>query len=86
MYLALVLLCLLKETSVWGVAERFQLSRGFVQTLLSSAAAFCSCALHFTEVGRTGPGLQRSGPLRRLIQVCFTVWEMEESCPTSRGG
>uniref|UniRef100_A0A3Q2QR46 Helicase POLQ-like n=1 Tax=Fundulus heteroclitus TaxID=8078 RepID=A0A3Q2QR46_FUNHE len=49
MYLALVLFSLLKETNVWSVAERFQLSRGFVQTLLSSASAFCSCVLHFTE-------------------------------------
>ncbi|RVE66262.1 hypothetical protein OJAV_G00124530 [Oryzias javanicus] len=61
MYLALVLLCLLKETSVWGVAERFQLSRGFVQTLLSSAAAFCSCALHFTEE------LEELWPFRSLL-------------------
>lgn len=49
MYLALVLFSLLKETNVWSVAEKFQLSRGFVQTLLSSASAFCSCVLHFTE-------------------------------------
>uniref|UniRef100_A0A8C6KLH9 Helicase, POLQ like n=1 Tax=Nothobranchius furzeri TaxID=105023 RepID=A0A8C6KLH9_NOTFU len=49
MYLALVLFSLLKETSVWSVAERFQLSRGFLQTLLNSASAFCSCVLHFTE-------------------------------------
>lgn len=50
MYLALVLFTLLKETNLWSVAEKFQLSRGFVQTLLSSASAFCSCVLHFTEV------------------------------------
>lgn len=50
MYLALVLFTILKETNLWSVAEKFQLSRGFVQTLLSSASAFCSCVLHFTEV------------------------------------
>lgn len=50
MYLALVLFSLLKETDVWSVSERFQLSRGFVQTLLGSASAFCSCVLHFAEV------------------------------------
>lgn len=50
MYLALVLFTLLKETNLWNVAEKFQLSRGFIQTLLSSASAFCSCVLHFTEV------------------------------------
>ncbi|XP_038589066.1 helicase POLQ-like isoform X1 [Micropterus salmoides] len=49
MYLALVLLSLLKETNLWSVADKFQLSRGFVQTLLSSSSAFCSCVLHFTE-------------------------------------
>lgn len=50
MYLALVLFTLLKETNLWNVAEKFQLSRGFIQTLLSSSSAFCSCVLHFTEV------------------------------------
>uniref|UniRef100_A0A7N6FID2 Helicase POLQ-like n=1 Tax=Anabas testudineus TaxID=64144 RepID=A0A7N6FID2_ANATE len=49
MYLALVLFSLLKETNLWSVADRFQLSRGFVQALLSSSSAFCSCVLHFTE-------------------------------------
>ncbi|XP_041815866.1 helicase POLQ-like isoform X2 [Chelmon rostratus] len=49
MYLALVLFTLLKETNLWSVADKFQLSRGFVQTLLSSSSAFCSCVFHFTE-------------------------------------
>nr|XP_019967805.1 PREDICTED: helicase POLQ-like isoform X2 [Paralichthys olivaceus] len=49
LYLALVLSSLLRETNLWSVADRFQLSRGFVQTLLSSSSAFCSCVLHFTE-------------------------------------
>ncbi|XP_030005836.1 helicase POLQ-like isoform X2 [Sphaeramia orbicularis] len=49
MYLALVLFSLLKETNLWNVAEKFQLSRGFIQTLLNSSSAFCSCVLHFTE-------------------------------------
>ncbi|XP_055087900.1 helicase POLQ-like isoform X2 [Periophthalmus magnuspinnatus] len=49
MYLAMVLFSLLKETNLWSVAEKFQLSRGFIQTVLSSASAFCSCVLHFTE-------------------------------------
>lgn len=50
MYMALVLLTVLKETNLWSVAEKFQLSRGFIQTLLNSSSAFCSCVLHFTEV------------------------------------
>ncbi|XP_014914228.1 helicase POLQ-like [Poecilia latipinna] len=49
MYLALVLFSLLRDTDVWAVADRFQLTRGFIQTLLSSASAFCCCVLHFTE-------------------------------------
>ncbi|XP_040914250.1 helicase POLQ-like isoform X2 [Toxotes jaculatrix] len=61
MYLALVLFALLKETNVWNVAERFQLSRGFVQTLLSSSSAFCSCVLHFTEE------LEELWPFRALL-------------------
>ncbi|CAJ1069888.1 hypothetical protein NFI96_018502%2C partial [Xyrichtys novacula] len=61
MYLALVLFSLLKETNLWGVAERFQLSRGFVQSLLSSSSAFCSCVLHFTEE------LEELWPFRALL-------------------
>ncbi|KAL2100019.1 hypothetical protein ACEWY4_004413 [Coilia grayii] len=49
LYLALVLHALLKETDLWSVSERFQLTRGFTQTLLSSSSAFCSCVLHFAE-------------------------------------
>uniref|UniRef100_A0A3Q3GBE9 Helicase POLQ-like n=1 Tax=Labrus bergylta TaxID=56723 RepID=A0A3Q3GBE9_9LABR len=61
MYLALVLLSLLKETNLWSVSERFQLSRGFIQTLLSSSSAFCSCVLHFTEE------LEELWPFRALL-------------------
>ncbi|XP_041666589.1 helicase POLQ-like isoform X2 [Cheilinus undulatus] len=61
MYLALVLFSLLKETNLWSVSERFQLSRGLVQTLLSSASAFCSCVLHFTEE------LEEFWPFRALL-------------------
>ncbi|XP_051533480.1 helicase POLQ-like isoform X1 [Myxocyprinus asiaticus] len=49
LYLAMVLYSLLKETNLWNVSDRFQLTRGFVQTLLSSASAFGSSVLHFTE-------------------------------------
>ncbi|KAK7131260.1 hypothetical protein R3I94_016408 [Phoxinus phoxinus] len=49
LYLALVLYSLLKETNLWNVSDRYQLTRGFVQTLLSSASAFGSSVLHFTE-------------------------------------
>ncbi|XP_053195867.1 helicase POLQ-like isoform X2 [Scomber japonicus] len=61
MYLALVLFSLLKETSLWSVSDKFQLSRGFIQTLLSSSSAFCSCVLHFTEE------LEEFWPFRALL-------------------
>ncbi|XP_062992406.1 helicase POLQ-like isoform X3 [Elgaria multicarinata webbii] len=49
LYLSFVLHALLKETNVWNVAEKFNISRGFVQTLLNSAASFSSSVLHFCE-------------------------------------
>ncbi|KAL8206769.1 UNVERIFIED_CONTAM: hypothetical protein K2H54_024366, partial [Gekko kuhli] len=49
LYLSFVLHALLKETNIWSVAEKFNTSRGFVQTLLNSAAAFSSSILHFCE-------------------------------------
>ncbi|NWR16414.1 HELQ Helicase, partial [Emberiza fucata] len=48
-YLTFVLYSLLKETNIWSVSEKFNLSRGYVQNLLSSAASFASCLLHFCE-------------------------------------
>ncbi|CAN9504613.1 unnamed protein product [Ophioblennius macclurei] len=61
MYLSLVLLSLLKDLDLWAVSERFQLSRGFIQTLLSSSSAFCSCVLHFTQE------LEEFWPFRTLL-------------------
>uniref|UniRef100_A0A7M4FB98 Helicase, POLQ like n=1 Tax=Crocodylus porosus TaxID=8502 RepID=A0A7M4FB98_CROPO len=49
LYLSFVLYALLKDTNVWVVSEKFNLSRGYVQNLLNSAATFCSCVLHFCE-------------------------------------
>ncbi|KAM8971165.1 helicase POLQ-like isoform X2 [Sarcophilus harrisii] len=49
LYLSLVLFTLLKETNVWRVSEKFNMSRGYVQNLLNGAASFCSCVLHFCE-------------------------------------
>ncbi|XP_061553995.1 helicase POLQ-like [Phycodurus eques] len=62
-YLSLVLMSLLKDGDLWGVAQRFQLSRGFVQSLLSSAAAFCTCVLHFTQE------LESLWPYRSLLEA-----------------
>ncbi|XP_054679456.1 helicase POLQ-like isoform X2 [Grus americana] len=49
LYLSLVLYTLLKETNIWTVSEKFNMSRGYVQNLLNSAASFTSCVLHFCE-------------------------------------
>ncbi|XP_077789919.1 helicase POLQ-like isoform X2 [Podarcis muralis] len=49
LYLSLVLHALLKVNNIWEVAEKFSISRGFIQTLLNSAASFSSSVLHFCE-------------------------------------
>ncbi|XP_075006077.1 helicase POLQ-like isoform X6 [Calonectris borealis] len=49
LYLSFVLYTLLKETNIWSVSEKFNMSRGYVQNLLNSAASFASCVLHFCE-------------------------------------
>ncbi|NXJ43195.1 HELQ Helicase, partial [Ciconia maguari] len=49
LYLSFVLYALLKETNIWNVSEKFNMSRGYVQNLLNSAASFASCVLHFCE-------------------------------------
>ncbi|ESO08460.1 hypothetical protein HELRODRAFT_74949, partial [Helobdella robusta] len=48
-YLTLMLYQLFKRNSVWKVAERFQVSRGFLQQLLSSTVSFAACVLHFCQ-------------------------------------
>jgi len=52
-YITLMLYSLLRAGSahaVWAVAECFQCSRGFLQNIINSTAAFASCLVHFTEV------------------------------------
>ncbi|XP_071770419.2 helicase POLQ-like isoform X1 [Centroberyx gerrardi] len=74
LYLALVLFNLLKETNLWSVAEKFQLSRGFIQTLLSSSSAFCSCVLHFTEeLEEFWPFKALLVELTRRLSYCVTA-------------
>ena len=48
-YLTLVLRDLMAEKSVWEVAAKFNLDRGFIQVLLQRASAFSICVMHFTE-------------------------------------
>jgi len=50
LYLALALRRLWQHESVWKVAQRFQLTRGYVQNLLQSCASFSHCLARFCEV------------------------------------
>lgn len=49
-YLTLMLYDLWNQRSVWDVADEYDVPRGFVQTLMTSSAAFSSCVLRFCEV------------------------------------
>ncbi|XP_032256588.1 helicase POLQ-like isoform X5 [Phoca vitulina] len=49
LYLSFVLYTLLKETNIWSVSEKFNMPRGYIQSLLTGAASFSSCVLHFCE-------------------------------------
>ncbi|XP_073093468.1 helicase POLQ-like isoform X6 [Manis javanica] len=49
LYLSFVLYTLLRETNIWSVSEKFNMPRGYIQNLLTGAAAFASCVLHFCE-------------------------------------
>ncbi|XP_062963987.1 helicase POLQ-like isoform X2 [Cynocephalus volans] len=49
LYLSFVLYTLLKETNIWRVSEKFNLPRGYIQNLLTGAASFSACVLHFCE-------------------------------------
>uniref|UniRef100_UPI0035901671 helicase POLQ-like isoform X1 n=3 Tax=Myxine glutinosa TaxID=7769 RepID=UPI0035901671 len=48
-YLALFLYSLFRQDSIWAVAEKFRQSRGFIQNLVSSAAAFSVCVYRFCQ-------------------------------------
>ncbi|XP_026915630.1 helicase POLQ-like isoform X4 [Acinonyx jubatus] len=50
LYLSFVLYALLKETNIWSVSEKFNMPRGYIQSLLTGAATFSSCVLHFCEM------------------------------------
>ena len=49
--------------TVWNVADEFSCSRGFIQSLLSSSAARCSCLIKFSEQ------IQHLWPLHTLFPV-----------------
>ncbi|XP_040273935.1 helicase POLQ-like [Bufo bufo] len=49
LYLSFILHFLTKELDIWTVSTKFNMPRGFIQNLLSSAASFSSCVLHFCE-------------------------------------
>ncbi|KAJ9585105.1 hypothetical protein L9F63_020552, partial [Diploptera punctata] len=48
-YLTLMLYDLWNQKSLWDVADKFEVPRGFVQTLMTSAATFSTCVLRFCE-------------------------------------
>jgi len=48
-YLTLILYKLMKENTVWDTAGLFNVTRGFVQNLLTSSSSFASCMVHFTR-------------------------------------
>ncbi|XP_019626490.1 PREDICTED: helicase POLQ-like [Branchiostoma belcheri] len=60
-YLTLMIYSLMKQHNIWDVSEKFDVPRGFLQNLLSSAASFCACVLHFCEA------LEEMWPLRVLL-------------------
>ncbi|XP_035673236.1 helicase POLQ-like [Branchiostoma floridae] len=62
-YLTLMIYSLMKQHSIWDVSEKFEVPRGFLQNLLSSAASFCACVLHFCEA------LEEMWPLRVLLET-----------------
>jgi len=39
----------MKEHTIWETAAVFNVTRGFVQNLLTSASSFASCMVHFTR-------------------------------------
>jgi len=49
LYYALMLLDLWKAVPIHTVAEKYQVSRGEVQSLMTSAASFSSCVFHFCQ-------------------------------------
>jgi len=51
-YLTLILHNLWKQRTIWRVSAQFQLPRGLIQQLLTSAASFAACISHFCQVER----------------------------------
>ncbi|KAK3735079.1 hypothetical protein QZH41_002083 [Actinostola sp. cb2023] len=49
-YMTLILYKLVQGESIWMVADLFKVPRGFVQNLLTSAASYATCLVHFTQV------------------------------------
>jgi len=49
-YVTLILHSLWKQRTLWRVSAQFQMARGLVQQLLTSAASFAACISHFCQV------------------------------------
>ncbi|ELU18559.1 hypothetical protein CAPTEDRAFT_161173 [Capitella teleta] len=48
-YASLILYELWQQKSIWDVSRKFSVPRGQIQQLLTSAASFASCVLHFCQ-------------------------------------
>ncbi|XP_077972080.1 helicase POLQ-like [Styela clava] len=73
-YVTLMLYHLFRGKSVWEVSVRFEQPRGFLQSLLSSSAAFASCVLHFTkELEEFWPYHALLEKLIQCLQYCTTA-------------
>ena len=59
----------MKEHTVWDTAGLFNVTRGFVQSLLMSASSFASCMVHFTRVSLSAIVRVRG----RLLDVANSV-------------
>merc|ERR1712112_548605 len=73
LYYALILLDLWQASPIHQVADKFQVSRGEVQSLMSSAASFSSSVLHFCqEIEEFWAYQELLEPFSRRLAHCCT--------------
>ena len=75
---------LMNENTLWDVADSFQVPRGLLQSLVSSACTFASCLTHFTGVSTPDqPTISLSvfahSSMRNCLACdCSIVWKREQ--------
>jgi hypothetical protein len=62
------------QKSVWDVADEYQVPRGTVQNLMTSAAAFSSCVLRFCEVRKYSIHRRVITELTHLLRTLSYFW------------